>query len=365
MTRQEVRTVSLALVVIVTALHAAPVDRAAAQELPRGYSVEDVSLGMTGRAKGPNLTSHIVGQSGALGAPGEAFIAFSRTDKRTLGTPVRAQNFLANGINDTDDLAGYADVTGFDDTVSVHAIVQEQGVFRDLGTLPGHSASVANGLNNAGDVVGASFGPNGMRAVLWDKKTGVRDLGTLAGTTESQAFAINNSGDIVGSSGKAGSARAFLWTKQAGMQDLGVLPGDVQSMAYGLNNRGDVVGFSQGPTGTHAFLWSKQDGMRNLGALGGGNRSVAQDISQNGIVVGISKSIVAGSHQSARAFVWSAATGIRDLNDLIPSSAGVLVMAATGINTRGQILALGRSVNNVDLPKHEGWDRAFLLTPVP
>jgi hypothetical protein len=70
-------------------------------------------------------------------------------------------------------------------------------------------------------------------------------------------------------------------------------------------------------------------------------------------------------HDGPRAFIWTPTSGIRDLNDLIPSSAGVILMQATGINASGQIVALGRSVNNTQLPQHEGWDKAFLLTPLP
>jgi probable HAF family extracellular repeat protein len=73
---------------------------------------------------------------------------------------------------------------------------------RDLGTLPADYASLALGINEAGEVVGASldadFNP---RAMLW--KNGVMaDLNTLIPTNRSLylllANSINSSGAITG-----------------------------------------------------------------------------------------------------------------------------------------------------------------------
>jgi probable HAF family extracellular repeat protein len=363
--RHAKRTRSAIAALVLSAATLAVCNGAAAQQLPRGYTVQDVSVGQTGRAQGPNIAGHVVEQSGALHGAGQAVVALTPSTRTTLGQPLRTDGFVPTAINDTDSVAGYANVIVTGSVLAVHAFVQTSQGFQDLGTLPGHNASQAFGLNNAGAVVGASVGPNGPRAVLWDPRTGVRDLGTLPGTTESKAFDINNSGSVVGSSGKAGSAIAFVWTSQLGMQSIGVLSGDTESVAYGINDPGAVVGYSRGPTGTHAFLWTKQNGMRALGVLGGGTRSVAQAINQQGIVVGNSQSSLPSQHDGPRAFIWTPTSGIRDLNDLIPSSAGVILMQATGINASGQIVALGRSVNNTQLPQHEGWDKAFLLTPLP
>src|SRR5205809_995323 len=65
------------------------------------------------------------------------------------------------------------------------------------------------------------------------------DLGTLGGAY-SQAFGINDGGQIVGASDTTGGAnRAFLW--QGGlMTDLGTLGGR-DSAAYGINAQGQVV----------------------------------------------------------------------------------------------------------------------------
>ena len=69
-----------------------------------------------------------------------------------------------------------------------------------LVTLPGDFASEALAINNAGEVVGYSKGPNGMRAFLWTKSNGMEELGILAGGSSSRALAINDSGTVVGAS---------------------------------------------------------------------------------------------------------------------------------------------------------------------
>ncbi len=137
-----------------------------------------------------------------------------------------------------------------------------RGQIQMLTPLPGDSVGIALGINDKGQVVGASgscantvlpgfaVAPH---AVLWDRDGSVHDLGNLGGTVNTGllavgnvAEAINNHGHIVGVSALPGnqSIHAFLWTKETGIQDLGTLPGDVYSAGLGINDRGDVVGAS-------------------------------------------------------------------------------------------------------------------------
>ncbi|MDO8336094.1 MAG: HAF repeat-containing protein, partial [Candidatus Saccharibacteria bacterium] len=86
------------------------------------------------------------------------------------------------------------------------------------------------------------------------------DIGTLGGRG-AMAFGINNSGQVVGASNTVGSRHAFLYANGT-MSDLGTLGGYQDSQAQAINNNGQVVGYSAGsndPSINHharATLWN-------------------------------------------------------------------------------------------------------------
>ena len=114
-----------------------------------------------------------------------------------------------------------------------HAVVSQNGVFVDLGTLPGGSNSCTQWINSRGWIVGGSengaidplTGYPEVRAVLWKDGT-IRDLGTLGGH-ESVASAINRSGQVAG-----------------------LASNDIPDSFAG--------GFAFGATQVHAFLWDEE-----------------------------------------------------------------------------------------------------------
>jgi probable HAF family extracellular repeat protein len=177
----------------------------------------------------------------------------------------------------------------------------------DLGFV-GAENSLANAINNSGQVAGLSDSPQ--KAVLWDNSNGIHVLGTLPNFPQSSiAYAINDVGQVVGSStSSSGVEEAFLWTPatpngtSGTMTDLGTLPGLSYSQARGINSAGTVVGYAYDiPTGVF------------------------------------------------RAFVIIGDV-MYDLNDLIPPDSGITLTQAVGINQTGQILATGAAA-------------AWLLTP--
>src|SRR5213080_4572230 len=198
-----------------------------------------------------------------------------------LGTLPGGSGSAAFGVNDRGQVVGCS-YTNFCDPTNGSAFLWTPdvpngttGSMIDLGTLPGASGSQASGINNAGEVVGCSYtsfcDPTSTDAFLWrpDVPNGTTgsmiDLGTLPGASGSEASGINNGGQVVGASGANFTARAFLWTPAApngttgALTDLGALPGSSGSQAYGINNAGEVVGCSYtsfcDPTSTDAFLW--------------------------------------------------------------------------------------------------------------
>lgn len=121
---------------------------------------------------------------------------YSVTDLGTLGTWSRAL-----GINDAGQVVG-ASVTGDGFT---RAFLYSNGTMMNLGTLGGigtgpvpYSYSIAWGINNAGQVIGESLSTdNNYRAFLYSNGT-MTNLGTQLGGVSSSASAINNVGEIVG-----------------------------------------------------------------------------------------------------------------------------------------------------------------------
>jgi probable HAF family extracellular repeat protein len=141
------------------------------------------------------------------------------------------------------------------------------------------------------DLNGVPFFPE-FRAVLW-RKSGIVNFGTLDGGYESVANAVNEDGQVVGLFtntipdansiffGIGYQTRAFGW-KDGIMQDLDTL-GGTNAQAMLINERGQVVGESYlnsipspqcAPMpATGAFLWESGK-MQNLGSLGGTSPSL-------------------------------------------------------------------------------------------
>jgi probable HAF family extracellular repeat protein len=201
---------------------------------------------------------------------------------------------------------------------------QQKYTVKEL-TLPGGIASYANGINDAGQVVGSSYVRRDDAAVprpfLYDGS--IHDLGTLGGSSGS-AWAINNAGRIVGSSSTAGTSQEYAFLYDGLMHNLGTLPGGIHSRALGINNEDIVVGESyDAQNGKHAFLFDGS--MHALGALPGDTYSTASGINSRGRIVGGSSDFF--SH----AFLYEET--FHDLGTL----PGLNDSFASAINERGQV----------------------------
>jgi len=73
----------------------------------------------------------------------------------------------------------------------------------------------------------------------------MQSLGSLDGTAYASALGINDAGQVVGASDSALGARAFLWTKTGGLQDLNSLIPSTQDVmlvqGVHINNRGQIL----------------------------------------------------------------------------------------------------------------------------
>ncbi len=213
-------------------------------------------------------------------------------------------------------------------------------------SLGGKSQILA--VNALGQTVGYSYLKNSkeLHAFLSDSGQ-VIDLGTLGGSN-SVANDVNNIGQVVGQATNVyDEPRAFLWTRESGMTQLKSPYGSTTCAALKINDAGQIVGFYADESGrTRACLWHEGN-VFDLGTLGG-KISVATAIDKSGLIVGYSETSTGQTH----AFVWQNGQ-IRDMNDLIPSQAGWELVQACGITSERGICGQGRL---------NGEESTFMLT---
>jgi probable HAF family extracellular repeat protein len=153
--------------------------------------------------------------------------------------------------------------------VENYALLWENGKVTDLGNLGGTGGIAGNhacAINNRGQVVGHSELTNEttFHGFLWTRETGMRDLDTLPGDVASLSLGINDGGEVVGASisppgPPTGSFRAFLW-RNGVMTDLNTLiPANSALyllLAQSINSSGEIIGlaFDSSDNQAHGFL---------------------------------------------------------------------------------------------------------------
>lgn len=208
---------------------------------------------------------------------------------------------LAHDVNDLAAVVGWAH-----NAEGLRRPVLWSDRMYDLGPLPGGDEAEARAINNAMKIVGFSLLRSSSvrgddRATMWHQGRTI-DLGTLGGSS-SLAEGINELGQVVGVSDviEAGRthARAFLWLPEAayglppGMNNLAALSAAEQSHAWHVNDLGAVVGeatqLSSALT-TSAFVWTPEQGMLDLNDLiitgDDWHLLIAKSINNQGEIVG-------------------------------------------------------------------------------
>jgi probable HAF family extracellular repeat protein len=226
-----------------------------------------------------------------------AHAQFQIKDLGTLGSD--SSTSVAVGINNSGEIVGASEA--IPGTGLLHAVLwTKKGKIVDLGSMGGNY-SVAHRINNRGQVIG-NYGDfdeifshfSYYKAFLWEKEKMIDLLGE-AGGQYSEAWGINEQGQIVGwYYDEEGHSRAFIWGNGK-MINLGMCEG-CQSQATGINNLGQVVGFIDTGSLIYAVLWEKG----NIVDLGLGDMSIAEGINNRGQIVG--NAVFEGTPQP---FVWS------------------------------------------------------------
>lgn len=247
-------------------------------------------------------------------------------DLGTLGGPTAT----AVAVNDLGQVTGSASVDG---AVS-HAYrwSQAKGMVDLFRFSPRDSAGAD--INNRGEVTGVFRGGPASNdtpfAFFWSPRTGAINIGTL--DVFSFATAINDAGTVVGYSGGDGpfDYLGFRWTRQEGIRDIGTLPSEF-TLASDVNAAGYIVGATPFAPNqqVHAFLWTPRTGPIDLGT-GTGNRSTAVKVNDKGMVIGNVLNFPVLFH----GFVWTRETGLVEIGADSPQ----IQTSADDVNNRGQVV---------------------------
>ena len=251
----------------------------------------------------------------------------------------------------------------------------QAGGVQVLDVLPGYLDGVGMGVSAEGGIIVGychinSPTPGNGRAFRWTAAGGTQDLGFLPGGSGSQALAISADGAVIAGAGKnLLGTRAIQWTA-GGIEEIATPGGSAFAAAVSANGvvlggRADT-GFlwsvaggyepisgitfralnadgtaGAGTAGAHALRWTRTSGVHGLGDLGGGAGSTANAISATGAAVAGSSpvTLVPGGF-TPHAYLWSSASGMEDLNVLLPAlgaSVGWLA-SAEGLSADGRTI---------------------------
>jgi len=313
--------------------------------LPTGYTITDLgTLGGATRGLGINELGHVVGDSEI--SPGGAlhpFVWTPGTGMDDIGTAGWAAGTACN-INDHGLICGYAG-PGYPNCRAYrweYSSGSWTGTY--LGSF-GYAKGYAQDVNNAGQIVGMAFtSSSSSDAFIWEESTGLIRLWNEG--SDDRGMEINESGQVAGCSwlGWSSGWHGYFWDGST-LIDIGNMGGECRS--YGLNDLGQLVGNSGSPQ--QAYVW--EDGeFTPIGRLAPGLWSHAEAINNAGLAVG--RALVSANDQHA--FIWTAQSGILDLNLLLPPGSGWELTSAYDINGAGQIVGTGLL---------NGETRGFLMTP--
>ncbi len=203
---------------------------------------------------------------------------------------------VAAAINDKGQIVGASGTcAGFNPNsglylVENHALLWERDRNRtphDLGNLGGAGGIAGNhacALNNRGQVVGHSELPNNttFHGFLWTEAEGMQGLGPLPGDSASLALGINDAGQVVGASlDESFNPRAIVW-ENGRVIDLNTLitvnPAALYLLlADSINSSGEIVGLGVTADGLHGFLATPKDREDSSHSFRGETRPVLTD----------------------------------------------------------------------------------------
>jgi len=283
------------------------------------------------------------------------------TEKISLGVLVAGGTSSGSGINDNDEVVGFANVNpssiawthpfpNGNPGPTQHTFLWNAGVMRDLNDLNGDGIAdvpdwVFEGgaaINNSRLVMGSGAHWDGStwtggHAFLYDLNAGTVTLIQFSDlSTGSAPLAMNQSGQVTFTDNAAGSKNSCLYSAGA-ITKLNVF------YAYGLGDGGTIVGAdntSPGGLAAAFYMASATSAPLYIGNLGGGV-SDAYGVNLYGTTIGISLT-KGGAVPVWHAFRWKPGqSGLTDLNSFLPKRSTVTLTGAQNINNNGWIVGHG------------------------
>lgn len=317
---------------------------------PITYVVHDLGQidGTGSTASGINDAGIVSGN--VMTATHDTRVALAPADGSFQSVPgLESVSASAARINIRGDFTGWMQVSSSPYTVHAIRYTPATGA-QDLGSFGGNSYGI--GINRDGQIAGWSFAGSVFFTRAFVSTPG-QALQDIVGSASQNSFAagINDAGQVAGHFLTGMRYHAFRYTPGLGAVDLGT-PAGADTFAEGINAAGHIVGRMSSSAGTHAFRYTDEAGFQDLHS-GAASASAASGINDGGDVVGYMLSPAA----PMRAFVYTDARGMIDLNTLIDPASGWVLNAAWAINNAGEIVGEG-TYRDQRLP------RAYRLTPV-
>lgn len=290
------------------------------------------------RGWGINDLGNICGDERNCASEWEPFFWSPETGRIVLNAPPSILQGRALDLNNANAVVGWYH-NGQPDP-GQFGFVWQDGQFTTLPSLPGSVTSVAQAINDSGDIAGFGLdqAQTGLFALLWrDEQIITLQLPIGPSTVAND---INQNSQITGWMGNAPfiDSHAFIWD-DGNVIDLGVIPGGFSAEGKAINNHGDVavLGLTFNDNKeviVRSFLW--RDGLWiDIGVLPGFDETLAVDLNDAGEVTGRCKML---DSTAARPFLWRDGT-MWDITDLWNSNDKDLVFIGlpTSISQVGQI----------------------------
>jgi hypothetical protein len=235
---------------------------------------------------GINDHGHIVGGGG----PGP-FVWTAQTGiRRFLGD----SDGVARDINNRGDIVGVAQQRGF--------LWNEATGYRDLGDF------IPAQINDHGVIAGSCVNTDvGERPCVWSKGTAI--VIDVHGDGSGSANGINDAGDVVGEAHN----RPFLLTHDGTLRPLEVPTGASLAIAIDVNDRGHIVGAIDSGASMRLALWGVDGHLQRFFPADEDSADEAEffpaALNDRGMVVGNETEF------SPRSFVWVIGMGLSSLSD--------------------------------------------------